>query len=111
MMSKSFNHMPGPGAYSGDYKTIAKNAPYSVFGSSGRNKNSFYDTNSKYNPGPGTYQHKKIVGADGRYTTISPRRPDTSPHTGVGVPGPGTYNQDNYVKTMKSISAARIGTS
>ena len=71
--------MPGPGQYNGNYKTITRNAPQPIFGSAGRDKNTFYDTGSKFNPGPGAYNFRKMIGNEGRHNTISPRRPDTSP--------------------------------
>lgn len=53
--SKSMSQMPGPGAYEDKYKTKTRNAPASVFGSANRDKNTFYDSMAKFNPGPGTY--------------------------------------------------------
>jgi len=44
-----------------------------------REKNTFYDTNTKLYPGPGTYNSGSITGKEGKSVTMSPRRPDTSP--------------------------------
>ena len=84
--------MPGPGAYNGNYRTITRNTPRSIFGSALREKNTFYDTSGKHFPGPGAYNSSALIGKEGKNVTISPRRPDTSPQVGVGVPGPGAYD-------------------
>ncbi len=77
LITKSMQEIPGPGAYQGDYKVVTKSDPQPIFGSSNRDKNTFYDTQVRYNPGPGAYELKGIVGKDGNSISISPRRPDT----------------------------------
>lgn len=90
--SKSMSQIPGPGAYEDKYKAKTRNAPNSVFGSANRDKNTFYDSMAKFNPGPGAYDQRNVVGEEGKSVTMSPRRPDTSPQRGKDTPGPGAYD-------------------
>ena len=83
--------LPGPGHYEDKYQAKVKNAPTMVFGSANRDKNTFYDSMVKLNPGPGQYEQKNVLGKDAASVTMSPRRPDTSPQRGKDTPGPGSY--------------------
>lgn len=46
---------PGPGAYKANYQTTTKGMPKTVFCRAQRDKNTFYSTANKFNPGPGSY--------------------------------------------------------
>eukprot|EP00347_Sterkiella_histriomuscorum_P004104 403361737 len=103
--------VPGPGAYKGNYRVLTRNDPQPIFGSSTRDKNTFYDTQTKLFPGPGTYNSKGTMRQDGKTITMSPRRPDTSPQVSKDTPGPGTYDQTKLYMTLKQFGTTRIGTS
>jgi hypothetical protein len=108
--SQSIHAIPGPGQYKSDFKSMFKTAPRNVFGSSSRDKNSFYDGYNRMQPGPGAYNQSHYTGKEGTAQTITPRRPDTAPRTGVFSPGPGAYENMDHA-TAKSPPKTRIGTS
>ena len=58
----------------------------------------------KGNPGPGSYNGKEFIGKEGSRAVRSPKRPDTSPSFGRGVPGPGHYSQLDQAVTMRSVA-------
>ena len=79
IMTKSQLDIPGPGNYNSNFKVVTRNQPNSFIGTANRDKNTFYDTGAKFNPGPGAYNQKNLVGNEGKSISISPRRPDTTP--------------------------------
>lgn len=58
---------------------VARNGGAPIFATAGRERNSFYDTGVKFNPGPGAYSTIDIMGKDGKSAMIIGKRPDTSP--------------------------------
>jgi len=84
-----------------------QSSPRYVFGSSDRQKKSFYDSASKHNPGPGTYA---LPNTSSSCHSMTPRRPDTAPQVGLLSPGPAAY-QSTLNPTLKQAPAYKLGSS
>ena len=75
---------PGPGVYEPNYKPVKQSAPGVTFGSPSK---SIVGDSSM--PGPGQYEIKTTVGAEGPAYGIRGRYEE---HRGDMIPGPGNYN-------------------
>ncbi len=58
-------------------------------------------------PGPGAYNTKSTIGAEGVKPTISGRRPETAATYNTHVPGPGAYSPS---APRGGMPAYRVGT-
>ena len=60
-------------------------------------------------PGPGTYNHRDVVGKEGSKRSMLGRRPESAPATRRG-PGPGAYSPQRET-SAKRVPHYSIGTS
>jgi len=104
--------MPGPGNYSVlDDSTVKRNAPKYGFGTGKRD-----DSNEKSKTnlvGPGAYEIKLVIGAEGRKNSISPKLNDNfKERESRNKPGPGSYDTlTQSASNLKAAPAYKIGTS
>ena len=96
---------PGPGMYE-SLSDMKKTAPRYGFGTEKRPE----VARKSMSPGPGGYEAKKVIGAEGTQKSMSPKLSlDYKVKNDKLVPGPGQY--EFHLKAMKTAPNYGIGTS
>jgi hypothetical protein len=67
---------------------LKSDAPRFGFGSADKDKN--FAAGKVVSPGPGAYEHKRVVGVESQKRTMSARRPQSA-GSYLSNPGPGQY--------------------
>ena len=108
---KTKQYLPGPGNYSVlDDSFVKRNAPKYGFGTGKRDDS---NERSKTNlVGPGAYEIKPVIGAEGRKNSISPKLNENfRERESRNKPGPGTYETlSSSTANLKAAPAYKIGT-